>query len=105
VLLGKGPKQEEERVAPRDDKEPSPLFDEEEEGPDLSPPAEGFELYRHKEAEKRRTKGWHGYYWARRTEQGDYEIRSVPSTLGEHSVPGGVFPKESFEQLYEKMDP
>jgi hypothetical protein len=90
------------RVAPRDN-EPSLFADEE--GPDLTPPGEGFELYRHKDADKMRTKGWHGYYWARRTKQGDYEIRSVPSTLGEHPVPGGVFPKESFEQLYEKMDP
>jgi hypothetical protein len=35
-----------------------------------------------------RTKGWHGYYWAKLTERGDYEIRGVPSTLGEHSRPG-----------------
>jgi hypothetical protein len=48
------------------------------------------------------TKGWYSYYWAKRTEEGDHEIRSVPSTLGEHSVPGDVFPKESFEQHYEK---
>jgi hypothetical protein len=52
-----------------------------------------------------RTKNWHGYYWARRTGEGDYEIRSVPSTLGEHSVPGGVMLKESFEKLNEKVDP
>jgi hypothetical protein len=69
------------------------------------PPEGGFKLYRHKNAEKMRTKNWHGYYWARRTGEGDYEIRSVPSTLGEHSVPGGVFTKESFEQHYEKVDP
>ncbi len=52
-----------------------------------------------------RTKIWHGYYWARRTEEGDYEIRSVPSTLGEHSMPGGVFPREGFEEHYEKVEP
>ena len=69
------------------------------------PPGDGFELYRYKNAEKMRTKNWHGYYWARRTGEGDYEICSVPSTLGEHSVPGGVFTKESFEQHYEKVDP
>ncbi len=69
------------------------------------PPEGGFELYRYKDAEKMRTKNWHGYYWARHTGTGDYEIRSVPSTLGEQSVPGGVFPKESFEQRYEKVDP
>jgi len=69
------------------------------------PPEGGFELYRYKNAEKMRTKNWHGYYWARRTGEEDYEIRSVPSTLGEHSISGGVFPEEAFEKLYEKVDP
>jgi hypothetical protein len=32
-----------------------PTFDDEE-GPNLSPPGEGFELYRHKDAEKMRTR-------------------------------------------------
>ena len=50
------------------------------------------------------TKGWHGYYWARLTEQGDYEIRGVPSSLGEQSRPGGVFPMEGFEEHYEKVE-
>ncbi len=68
-------------------------------------PEGGFELYRYKNVDKMRTKNWHGYYWAKRTERGDYNIRSVPSTLGEHSVPEGIFPKESFEQHYEKVDP
>ena len=49
-----------------------------------------------------RTKNWHGYYWAKQTEEGDYEIRSVPSALGERSVPGGVMSKEGFEEHYEK---
>jgi hypothetical protein len=89
------------KVAPPDN-EPS-LFDDEK-GSDLTPPGEGFELYRYKNAEKMRTRKWHGYYWARHTKQGDYEIRSVPSTLGEHSVPGGVMHSEGFEQHYEKMD-
>ncbi len=88
-------------MTPRGD-EPS-LFDDQE-GPDLTPPGEGFELYRHKDAEKMRTRGWHGYYWARRTEEGDYEIRSVPSSLGEPSMPGGIFAKESFEEHYEKAN-
>ena len=88
-------------MAPRDN-EPS-LFDDEE-GPDLTPPGESFELYRHKNADMMRTKGWHGYYWARRTEEGDYEIRSVPSTLGEHSLPGGILPEEGFEEHYDKVD-
>ena len=47
---------------------------------------------------------WHGYYWARRIEEGDYEIRTVPSSLGEASASGGVFPKRGFEGHYEKVD-
>ena len=50
-----------------------------------------------------RTKNWRGYYWAKRTEQGNYEIRSVPFSLGEHSVPGGVMPKAGFEEHYERV--
>jgi hypothetical protein len=76
-------------VAPRDN-EPS-LFDDQEE-PDLTPPEGDFELYWHKDADKMRTKVWHGYYRARSTEGGDYEIRSVPSSLSEYSVPGGLMP-------------
>ena len=49
----------------------------------------GFKPYQHKNAEKVRTKKWHGYYWARRTGEGDYEIRSVHSTLREHSGRAG----------------
>ncbi len=78
-------------------------FDDDEEGPDLAPPEEGYELYRHKDAERMKTKNWRGYYWARRTDEGDYEIRSVPSSLGEHSVPGGVMPKAGFEEHYERV--
>ncbi len=79
-------------------------FDDDDEGsPDLAPPEEGYELYRHKDAERMKTRNWRGYYWARRTEQGDYEIRSVPSSLGEHSVPGGVMPREGFEEHYERV--
>lgn len=72
---------------------------------DPKPPAEGFELYRHRRAEEMRTKSWHGYYWARRNEEGDYEIRSLPTSLGEPSAPGGIFPKAAFEELYEKVYP
>ena len=68
------------------------------------PPEGGYELYRHRNAGAMRTRGWHGYYWARRDAAGDYEIRSVPSSLGEPSVPGGVMPKEAFERLYERAD-
>jgi hypothetical protein len=89
-------------VAPPDNL-PSTFGDEE--GPDLTPLEEGFELYRHKDADKMRTRNWHSYYWARQTEEGDYEIRSVPSMLGEHSVPGGLMPREGFEKHYEKMNP
>ncbi len=67
-------------------------------------PEGGFELYRYKNAAKMKTKNWHGYYWGRQTEQGAYEIRTVPTTLGEHSVQGGIFPKERFEQHYEKVN-
>ena len=69
------------------------------------PPQEGFELYRYRDADKMSTKGWHGYYWARRTGEGDYEILSVPSSLGERPVPGGVFPRKAFEKLYEEVVP
>ena len=69
-----------------------------------TPPEEGFELYRHRNANAMRTSGWRGYYWARRDAAGDYEIRSVPTTLGEPSAQGGVMPKEAFERLYEKSD-
>jgi hypothetical protein len=72
---------------------------------ELLPPEGGFELYRYKNADEMKTKNWHGYYWARRTEEGDYEIRSVPSMLGEHSMPEGIMPKEGFEELYEKGQP
>jgi hypothetical protein len=42
------------------------------EGLNLTPPAESFELYRHKNAERMRTRGWSGLYWARKNEAGDY---------------------------------
>jgi hypothetical protein len=69
------------------------------------PPEGGFDLYRYKDAEKMRTTSWRGYYWARHTAEGDYEIRSVPAMPSEHSVPGGIFPEVAFEKLYEKVDP
>ncbi|QIN77852.1 hypothetical protein GBA65_04195 [Rubrobacter marinus] len=74
-------------------------------GPDTSSPGEGFELYRHRNAEATRARGWHGLYWARRTAEGGYELRSVPSSLGEPSAAGGVMPGEGFERLYERVDP
>jgi hypothetical protein len=83
-----------ERSSPRD----------EQEGLNLNPPEEGYELYRHKNTERMKTKNWHGHYWARQNEAGDYEIRSVPAALGEPSASGGVFPKERFEEHYERVD-
>ena len=69
-------------------------------GLDLTPPKGGYELYRHKNAGT-----WHGHYWARENEAGDYELRSVPSSPGEYSVPVGTFPKDGFEEHYEKVAP
>jgi hypothetical protein len=66
----------------------------------LVPPEEGLELYRYKNAERMRTSGWSGLYWARKNEAGDYEIRAV--TAEGYSYPGGIFSKEAFESYYEK---
>jgi hypothetical protein len=82
---------------------PGDILSEDESG--LFPPEEGYELYRHKNAEAMKTENWHGLYWARRNERSDYEIRTVSSSSGEHSMPGGVFPKEGFEEHYEKLEP
>lgn len=70
----------------------------------LEPPEGGYTLYRHRNADEMKTRGWHGYYWARRTAEGDYGIRSVPASLGEPSVPAGVVPGEPFERLYREAD-
>jgi hypothetical protein len=75
------------------------------EGLNLTPPEEGFELYRHKNAERMTTQGWLGLYWARMNEVGDYEIRSVTNEGEAHSVTGGIFPKAGFEAHYEKSSP
>ena len=71
----------------------------------LTPPAEGFELYRHKNAAETRTGGWSGLYWARRDERGDYEIRAVTREGEAYSAPGGTFPRQGFEEHYEKVHP
>lgn len=76
-----------------------------EDGPDLSPPGEGFELYRHRNAGRMGTRGWHGYYWARPTGEGEYEIRTLPSSLGEPSASGGLWPADGFEAHYERAEP
>ena len=68
----------------------------------LVPPEEGFELYRYKYAEKMRTSGWSGLYWARKNEAGEYEIRAVTAEGEGYSYPGGVFSEEAFERYYEK---
>jgi len=70
------------------------------EGLNLTPPAEGFELYRHRNADRLSTRGWSGLYWARVTTSGNYEIRSVAREGEANSYPAGVFPKEAFERLY-----
>jgi hypothetical protein len=41
-------------------------------------------------------------YWVRINEAGDYEVRSVTREGEAHSVTGGIFPKEGFEEHYEK---
>jgi hypothetical protein len=73
------------------------------EGLNLTPPAESFELYRPKNAGEMETGGWSGLYWARRNEAGDYEIRAVAREGEGYSVTGGVFPRQGFEEHYEKV--
>ena len=75
------------------------------EGLNLAAPEGGFELWRHKNADKMITKGWSGLYWARKTAGGDYEIRTLTREGEAFSYPGGVFPKEAFERLYERVNP
>jgi hypothetical protein len=75
------------------------------EGLNLTPPKEGFELYRHKNAQEMTTQGWSGLYWARKNEAGDYEIRVVTREGEAYSVTGGIFPKEGFDEHYEKVSP
>ena len=70
----------------------------------LTPPDEGFELYRYKNAERMSTRGWTGLYWVRKNEKGDYEIRVVTKKGECYSYPGGVFAKEAFERYYEKAN-
>jgi hypothetical protein len=75
------------------------------EGLVLAAPEEGFELWRHRNAHRMGTKGWSGLYWARETAGGDYEIRTVARKGEAYSYPGGLFPREAFERLYERVDP
>ena len=74
------------------------------EGLNLEPPDEGFELWRHRNAEKMGTRGWSGLYWPRKTAGGDYEIRALTREGEPYSYPGGVFPREAFERIYERVD-
>ena len=74
------------------------------EGLDLTPPGRGYVLYKHKNAESMKTRDWHGLYWARQNEEGDYEVRTVPVSSGEYSASGGVWPKEGFERNYARVD-
>jgi hypothetical protein len=75
-----------------------------EEGLNLTPPEGSYELYRHKNAESMQTRNWHGFYWARQNEEGDYEIRTVPVSSGEYSASGGVWSRECFERSYARVD-
>src|SRR5829696_7035827 len=47
------------------------------EGLNLMPPAEGFELSRHKNAEQMTTQGWSGLYWARMNERSSRKFHRV----------------------------
>jgi hypothetical protein len=76
----------------------------EREGLDLTPPEGGYELYGHRNAGAVKTKNWHGLYWARRNEDGDYEIRTVPASSGEYSASGGVWSREGFEKHYSRVE-
>ncbi len=71
----------------------------------MTPPEGGFELYRHKNAQEMRMRGWSGLYWTRKNEAGDHEIRAVTREGEAYSVTGGNFPKEGFEEHYEKVSP
>ncbi len=73
------------------------------EGLNLRPPGKGFELFRHKSSEGTRTRGCSGLYCARHNEAGDYEIRSAAREGEAHSMTGGMFLKEGFEEHYEKV--
>ena len=70
----------------------------------LTAPEEDFELWRHRNADNMGTEGWSGLYWARKTAGGDYEIRTVARKGEAYSYPGGLFPREAFERLYERVD-
>ena len=72
------------------------------EGLNLTPPDEGFELYRHKNTEDLGTRGWTGLYWARKAEGGGYEIRAVLREGEAYSYPGGIFPEIAFHRFYER---
>ena len=75
------------------------------EGLNLTPPGEGFQLWRHRNAGRLGTEDWSGLYWARRDEEGGYEIRSVLREGEAYSYPGGVFPAATFQRFYERVDP
>ena len=75
------------------------------EGLNLRPPEECFELYRHKNAQSTRTRGWSGLYWARRNEGGDYEIRSVAREARHTRLRAASSRKGGFEEHYEKVNP
>ena len=65
----------------------------------LTPPEEGFELYRYKNAQGMTTRGWSGLYWARKNEAGDYEVRTVTKEGEGYSYTAGVFSKEGLREI------
>jgi hypothetical protein len=70
----------------------------------LTPPGEGLELYRYKNAMEMTTRRWSGLYWARNNEAEEQEIRVVSKKGEGYSYPGGVSLKEAFEGYYEKAN-
>lgn len=74
-------------------------------GPNLAPPEEGFGLWRHTNADRMRTEGWAGLFWARRAEGGDYELRTLARQREAYSYPAGLCPREPLEGLYERVGP
>ena len=75
------------------------------EGLNFEPPEGDYELWRHKNADRMGTSGWSGLYWARPTSGGNYEIRTLTREGEAFSYPGGVFPGEAFERIYERVNP
>ena len=93
------------RAEPEVSRMPEAADGERYEGLNLTPPAEGFEPYRHKNAGETKAGCWSGLYWARRNEAGDYEIRAVAQE-GEHTrCREASSPKKVSRTTTEKANP